>query len=206
MLLAGVGVAQAQEDLVDLFLLPATQEVVVGQTFEIGLFARSQTSQEVPVGALSAVLDWDPTKLAFLGVRNTGLPYQWFSSGFNDDYDLNVSFTDGDAFYQALAQILPPAIPAEAPGMSTGGLLVTRFRLRALGSLPTQFAVTAQSDPPNPITITQVVHGTIPGLDITGNASSTTTIVPEPTTFTLAMITSIVLLGRRRATRRRLLA
>ena len=199
-LLLVVSPALGQLRQVDLFLAPAVQNVDVGETVRVDFFARSATIQSVPIAAISAVLDWDPTKLALLGRQDNG-PYAWGASRFPIAFGLNDTFDDGDALYEAHSPVLPPAIPASAPGSDTGGLLVTSFLFEALAPTPgTLFLTPRHSDPPNLLTITQVVFGgEPPGLDVLGNIDGATiTIVPEPGVAVLLATAVFVMLGRAR--------
>ena len=100
--------------------------------------------------------------------------YHWFSSFFPQDCNLDGvnapcpggPGNDGDAFYQAISQILCNGEQAE-PAMSTqAGLLVTNFRFRMLaaagGALVHIVPASGQ------FTHTRVIGGDTPGQDVTG--------------------------------------
>ena len=197
-LLNGGTVAEAQTERVDLLFSPTSQSVVVGETFEIGLIARSGTGAAEPFSALQAILQWDDSVLRFLGRVDNG-PYAWLSSDFPVDPDmLNASFNDGDALYQALGQFPPNALPIASTG---AGLLVTTLQFEALQAAPmTQVSIPLEL---GSFTQTIVTDPVIPGLNIlrdTGVAN--VTVVPEPTTAAFMLLLSSGVMWSRRRKRR----
>jgi hypothetical protein len=136
---------------------------IVGETFEIGLYAVSETGIGQPVGAVSVILTWDPSELELLDVIDDG-PYDWVSSGFPNDSGLdglNNTFLDGNALYEAWGFFPPNPVAIATPG----GLLVTTLQFSALGAGTAQVTVAAQA---GSATRTRVLDGETPGLEITG--------------------------------------
>ncbi len=108
---------------IDLELRPVQSYVRVGDTLNVGLYARSDSASNQAISAMDVLLLWDASSLQLTGVLNNG-PYAWLNSMFFNDSGadgLNTSFADGDAKYTALAQF---GIPAQA---TPSGLLVTTF-------------------------------------------------------------------------------
>ncbi len=113
------------------------QDVEVGETVEIGLYAVSDDETDQLMSSVEAILLWDPTRLGLLGLDNNG-PYEWLASSFPDDsgpaFDgLNFPFSglpanDGNAWYNAWSK-LPPAPAAAA---TPDGLLLATFQFQAL--------------------------------------------------------------------------
>jgi hypothetical protein len=99
-----------------------------GIEFEVGLYAVSDNDEDQSTAAMNVIVQWDPSVIEFLGISDDG-PYDWLSSGFPDDSridKLNDTFTDGNALYEALAQLGEPAYA------TPDGLLVTVFRFEPL--------------------------------------------------------------------------
>lgn len=134
--------------------------VAVGDVVNVSLIVSSGAGQDESVGAISAIVVWDATKLELLGNVDDG-PFAWFLSGFLDDSGLdglNDTFLDGNARYEASA----PPVPAL---VNVQGLLVTTLQFRALSvgvgtvGLIEQFGT---------FSATRVLDGETVGLDITG--------------------------------------
>jgi hypothetical protein len=156
---------------VDLELRPSSQTVQIGDTFDLGLYAVSDSGSDEPVGQIRAVLSWNASFLELLGVDNNG-PYAWLFSGFPSDNKqdgLNDTFEDGNALYEALGQFGTPALATPA------GLLVTTLEFRAIQTT-TGTAVTI----PAQIGSTQTVVFDAPppsGEDVTGSLGFATVAV-----------------------------
>ena len=187
--------------VVDLLWSVPAGDIVADDTFTVGLVARSGTLVSEPFSAMEAIIQWDPTRIALLGIDNGQDGYAWLSSGFpnNDPEDLNGSFLDGDALYQALGRFPSSQEPDPFPRASLAGVRVTNFVFRALRpgvaqiDLPTELGTFAR---------TVVLDDLIPGLDILGNTSPGSVnivAVPEPATAVLLIVLSSgFLFGRRR--------
>jgi hypothetical protein len=182
---------------------PGAQTVGVGDIVEIDLLATSDDLTSQALSGLDAILQWDTSYLAFIGIDDSNAGYAWFVSDFLPDPDgINTSVTDGQARYTALAQAGLPALATPTPG-----LLVTTLRFQALAETPATvldfvpavgaFGQTAVYDFDNP---NQNVTG-----DISGIAS--VEIVPEPAAALLLLLGAGMAIRRRRNQRgtRRLL-
>jgi hypothetical protein len=118
--------------------------VVVGQTFEVGLYAVSDDDTDQTVAGVDALMTWEPGALLLEGKIDNG-PYAWLGSAFFDDRNLDrfnadcgpdvfcdpytwLPYNDGDAHYTAFA-ISPPAFATPE------GLLVTTMVFTA--AMPT---------------------------------------------------------------------
>jgi hypothetical protein len=168
---------------VDLEWYPETQVVPIGAAVEIGLYAVSDDETTQSISAIDAILQWDAPLLALTGNYDNG-PYDWLgTTGFPDDsgFDgLNDTWLDGDAYYQAHAQLGDPAL---AP---PDGLLVTTFQFDALAE-----GVAGITIPPEAgqYTSTAVWDGESPGTQVTGFlGSATVTVIPEPGTLSLLLL------------------
>ena len=168
LLLAAPALAQGQADL---SFAPSTSYAGVGDEVQIQLVATAADDQPTDIGALDAILSFDPAELELLGATQTGAGYAWFVAGFLTDPDgINTTWTDGDALFTALSQVGTPATAPQAPG-----LVVTTLRLRALA--PTA-GTTVQFLPSlGTFGLTQVLDFHQPGVDITGDISSVATVV-----------------------------
>jgi hypothetical protein len=165
---AGV-VSSAALGNIDLEWRPAAQMVSVGDTVSIGLYAVSDDDTDQSISAMDVILTWDPDFLELQGVNNNG-PYEWLSSGFPDDSGLdglNNTWLDGNALYQALAQLGEPAYATPE------GLLVTTVEFVALHRTPagqtTELNILAEL---GQYSQTRVFDGEIPGYDVTGTLGS----------------------------------
>jgi hypothetical protein len=150
---------------------PAVQTVGAGQAVELGLYAVSDDETDQSIAAIDAILQWDAPQLALTGNYDNG-PYDWLgTTGFPDDsaFDgLNDTWLDGDAYYQAHAQLGDPALA------TPDGLLVTTFQFDALDE-----GVASITIPPEAgqYTSTAVWDGQSPGTQVTGSLGSATVIV-----------------------------
>lgn len=198
LLLVVVSDANAQDGIVDLLWSVPAGDILVNDTFTVGLVARGADTPLIPepFAALEAVLQWDPTRITLLGIDSSQDEYAWLSSTLPavDAGGLNLTFLDGDALYQALGQF----DEFNRPVASIQGLLVTNFVFRALRTgaaqinTPTELGEFAR---------TVVLDDLIPGLDILGTTSpgSVNIVIPEPTTAVLLLVLSSGLVfGRRR--------
>jgi hypothetical protein len=149
---------------VNLELRPVQPVVTPGQVVEIGLYAVSDSGVDQMVRSAQVILEWDPMYLQLDSVHpcvNNG-PYAWLMSGFFNDSGadgLNNTWTDGNAYYQAVGNFVAPAWATPA------GLLVTTFRFNALLATPS-----VQVEMPHAYgtyTHTQV-FGDTPGVDVLG--------------------------------------
>ena len=144
---------------VALDLRPDYQEVYVGQTVSIELWAVSETSDTRYTAAMDICLNWNPTHMNPVSFTNAGAGYSWFQSGFLYPGGPNASLADGDAVWTAFAG---PGNPAPIP---PAGLKVTTFRFQALaGTSGTVLTLPANIGPYT----TVVYDGFIPNTPITG--------------------------------------
>lgn len=157
---------------VDLSLDPVQPVVRRTRIVSIQLVASSNTALDASIGAIDAVLSWDPNVLELVGVSGAG-GATWFASGFPLNADglndgvmvgfVDIPTNDGDAFYTALA---PIGLPVAAP---PAGVLVTTLRFRALAGSP---GTTVQFIPSfGQFSLTRVLDGVLPNTDITGDIS-----------------------------------
>ncbi|MBU0639407.1 MAG: hypothetical protein KKB50_11130 [Planctomycetes bacterium] len=123
-----VGVAYAD---VDLEWRSETQDAQVGETVRIGLYAVADNAgQDEPFSLAEVLVFWDEGFLELQGVVDDG-PYSWMFSGFPNDSgldNLNGTFADGDAYYQAWATF------GDMPVATPDGLLITTFKFTALAT------------------------------------------------------------------------
>lgn len=152
---------------------PLSQPALQNSVVDVGLYAvLDATGLNAEIGAIEVILSWDPSKLELVGkVDNSSPNYVWFISTFPDDHlqdGLNAPYTpggtpanDGTAWYNALSQL---GAGNEAVA-TTGGILVTTFRFRALalGTALVSMPATAGAH-----THTRVLDGITPGLVTTG--------------------------------------
>ncbi|MEP0765983.1 MAG: hypothetical protein HRF45_05505 [Fimbriimonadia bacterium] len=161
---------------VTLDLQPDYQEVYVGQTVSIELWAISETSATEYTSAMDICLLWDPTYMNPLSFTNAGAGYSWFQSGFLYPGDPNASLADGDAVWTAFAG---PGNPAPIP---PAGLKVTTFQFQALAGTPgTVFSIPTNIGPYT----TVVYDGFIPNTPITGtiDPGAIVKIIPVATVY-----------------------
>ncbi|HUU94733.1 MAG TPA: hypothetical protein VM487_03265 [Phycisphaerae bacterium] len=176
-LLAALAVSASAFANVDLLFDPPAQVVPPDSIVEINLVAASDNDEEAIVGAIDAILIWDPIYLELLGTDDSNGPYDWFKSGFPLNPDglnegvevpwVDVPDNDGDAIYTALARPGDPAMVPPPPG-----LIVTTIRFQALA----ETAETTLSFLPEygQYSFTRVLQP--PNQDITGDISSVATI------------------------------
>lgn len=114
---------------VDLELRPVTPTVEVGETVDVGLYAVSADGPDQTVGFVGAILLWDETALVLTGESNAGA-FAWGTSGFpSESGGLNITFSDGDAYFQAIVSEGGPLATA-----TSDGALVTTFQFTALSA------------------------------------------------------------------------
>lgn len=182
-----LGTSRLEAD-VNLEWRPVRQTVEVDEMVEIALYAVSDSGFGQSVGAVTAILVWDPTYLGLWAIADPcdqgecpENAYDWHSSGFPDDSladGLNNTFADGNALYGCFAQ-LASGDPAVA---TREGLWVTTFMFQALdpGVSELRLEMTFGGN-----TRTLVASGDAPGEDITGTlgppAEVTLTGCPRPT-------------------------
>ena len=131
---------------------------------DVSLYAVSDNQSNQAMAAMDVILSWDPAVLQLQGVDTQGqYPYEWLFSGFPDDHQLdglNNTWNDGNALYEALAQL------GQAAYATPQGLLVTKLRFRKLHvGTPTTVAMLPSY---GQYTHTVVYDGVVPGLAITG--------------------------------------
>lgn len=150
---------------------PSIQSVALDGVVNIGLYAVSDSSQNQPIAAISAILSWDPTELELTGHTDDG-PYAWEFAFFPDDSGLDglnnpfsgdepfVPENDGLVQFHVFSQFGGP--PAQA---TPAGLLITTFQFRALATGSDSIGLVAST---GQYSRTRVLHGLFPGVDITG--------------------------------------
>jgi hypothetical protein len=182
---------------------PQRRTVAVGDLVEFRLYAASTNDSDLAIANIEAILQWDETALRFVD-RNCNGPYNWLACGFPppgsgaDRERLNDDFDDGDLQFLA-SRRFPPEPPFFAPPQ---GRLVASMVFEALRETPLTIV---ESPPFLGENLTRVLHGFIPGKDVTGEiASGELRIVPEPATGFLLAAPSIIAWGwskRQRARR-----
>ena len=180
--------------LVDLTFHPATQTVEVGDLVEIDLIASSNDAQDQLFAAIEAILlNWQPTYLGFLGVDDSGAGYPFgpVSHFLPDPDSINDDLNDGDALFVALAA------PGEEVAAPPEGLVVTTLQFEALAE--TDGAVVGFLDEwPGGVATTRVRRLDL--TDVTGDISSTATVivVPEPASLLMLGLGAAAIVSRRR--------
>jgi hypothetical protein len=156
---------------VDLFFAPSLvfspgPSCTPGMILTVQLRARSSTASPEALSSISVILQWDPTKLQFMeNIPNTMPEYEWGFEFYPNDGVVNPDYSDGDAFYDAFAQIVDPP---SAPANNTNGMLVTTFKFKVLA--PTGGSILQMIGSRGSV-LTQVVG--LEADDITGNISNT---------------------------------
>lgn len=121
----------ARAGLVDIFWAPEAQTVARCDIVEIQLVTASDDDAEQPFNALDAIVSWNPARLEFIELVDSGAPLVF--SGFPPDQDgINDDIFDGEALYTALGQPTNPPVAPPAPDR----LIVTTFRFRAIALTP----------------------------------------------------------------------
>lgn len=159
---------------------PLQQTVALNDTVNIGLYAVSSSSQNQSVGAISVILSWNPDKLELMGHLDNG-PYAWELSSFPNDSGLdglNEPFVGAEPFTPANdGMVLYSAFRAlkGQPAFATPqGLLVTTFQFRAEDTGTTIVEMVASF---GQFSETRVLHGTFPGIEVTGTLSPPSVVV-----------------------------
>ena len=166
-----VGVSARCLGDVNLGVYPGQQDAVVGEVVEVDLIAFSYESGGETAAGIGAILLWDAEYLELVGFSTDG-PYDWLSPRFPDDSNLDglnapylsdeMPDNDGNAYFEVWRR-LPPADP---PRILANGLLVATFEFAPLQPglanvwLESEYGV---------YTETRVMHGTSPGMEITGS-------------------------------------
>ncbi|MFQ5463088.1 MAG: thrombospondin type 3 repeat-containing protein [Phycisphaerae bacterium] len=156
---------------IDLEWRPVVQEATVGEVVAVALYAVSSSTVDQPFSSVTAILQWDASRLELVGhVDGGALP--WDVIGFPDDSGLdglNAPFTgvvplvpdnDGSALFRAYVD------PGNASALATSdGSLITTFQFRAIqpGAAPLSL-VTALGL----FSKTFVTDAAFPGVDVTG--------------------------------------
>ncbi len=155
--LAPAALADAARPWVDLAFAPVAEPCVT-RFLDVELWVYSNDPNTYTIGAVTAILEWDPNTLQLLGRINDG-PYTWLYSDFPVNADgLNLTFADGNAFYQAYAQLGVPALATPS------GLKIVTFHFRKLRvgnatpiATPAAYGLYSR---------TLVLSGTLPNTDI----------------------------------------
>lgn len=117
------------------------------------------------IGLVGAVLGWDADFLVLTGHTDNG-PFTWEASGFpSDPAGLNDTFSDGDAYYQAV--VAHGGDPATA---TSEGLLVTTLQFSVLPAATGLTSISIMSCVGSTCTLVLDRHPNDPGVeDVTGN-------------------------------------
>lgn len=173
MIIAATTLSTAHADSLGLVLRPSAPLVTPGQTVDVKLAVRYQSTgpfvapQAQSFLALDVILSWDPAKLQFLGLSSTGsipMLFSYLPAPAQDYTGLNELNPprDGDLFYTGATPLGQPRNVTEADAQ------VTTFRFKVLGS----WASTEVRALPNRTVLayaeTIVYDGTTPGLGVTG--------------------------------------
>ncbi len=164
-----VGAAAAAHPVINIEYRPAVERTAPGIEFALGLYLFTNPAETQLFRAADVVFTWDPTKLQFLGIDNTGgVPLLSSTLPLNDPYGLNgptLPPADGDGYYRAWAQLGLPLTITDA------GSLFTTFHFRALAVIegtPVAIAVSGG----NPTLFTRVLGSTEAGTIVTGTLGS----------------------------------
>ncbi|MFG0253445.1 MAG: hypothetical protein ACF8NJ_11300 [Phycisphaerales bacterium JB038] len=114
---------------VDLSFRPSFQTSGVGAIVNVDIVAVSSDDTDDAVGAIGAILYWDPAYLQFVGFDNSNAGYNWYHSDLApaDPDGINDDLTDGDLYYVDQCQLGDPALVPPSPG-----LVVTTVQFTAL--------------------------------------------------------------------------
>ncbi len=152
--------ASAGEQPVRLEWRPATQRVVLGDSFSLDLFAVSD--RPVTASAARVIFSWNPVAIELLGTLEED--ELWQSSGLveNDPWGINevIPPADGDGVWDAYAQIGQPV------SIDVGGVRLTTFEFRATDPGLTQVEVLPQAGSPPADTV--VLDAVIPNFNLVG--------------------------------------
>lgn len=155
---------------VDLGLVPVATPVAVGDFVDVQLRATATLAAGEDFGVIDALFTWDDAVLLFVGVEDTGDCCEWFISNFLPDPDnVNISLTDGDALYSAVAEIGTGVTAPPAPGF-----IITTFRFQAL--VPSTGTTVSLLPSFGAFAETRVL-GTSPGQVVTGDISVSATVM-----------------------------
>lgn len=163
---------------INLELRPLT-EPCASRYLWVDLYAVSDSAENQSISAMDVILQWDPSVLELTGIAQVGqYPYNWLFSGFPNDYMLdgiNVTWADGDAFYEALSQL------GNAAWATPSGLRVVTFSFRKLRvGQPTVISIIPGGPPQYQYTRTVIYSGQVPGLNVTGTLTGAQ-VIPVPT-------------------------
>lgn len=173
MIVAAMATSAANADSLGLVLRPSASLVTAGQTVDVRLAVKYQTTgpfvapQAQSFLALDVVLSWDPTKLQFLGLSSTGsipMLFSYLPAPAQDYTGLNEFNPprDGDLFYTGATPLGQPRNVTEADAQ------VTTFRFRVLGTWASTEVRALPSRTVLAYAETIVYDGTTPGLGVTG--------------------------------------
>ncbi len=158
---------------INLEFRPPSQNVVTGNTANIGLYAVSDDETDQLLMSAQVIIAWDPSFLQLLGIDHTGaVPLESSEFPANDPFNLNevVPPQDGDGLYVALAPLGDPV--AATPE----GTLLTTFQFLTLAETP-QTAVDILECAGDPEGHTIVYDGTVPNLDVTGTLTGAIVVI-----------------------------
>jgi hypothetical protein len=155
----------AAHGAVHLTLMERQDPVRVGHVLTVDILMMNDLATSQDVATLDVVLAWDPNELQLLGVGADGAP--WLTSGFLNDPDgLNDTFTDGDAFFNAIAS---PSAPVVIPAQAT--ILARSLEFEALRPTAlSEIAILAQA---GQFAETRVFEPEPPQSNVLGSFSST---------------------------------
>lgn len=155
---------------VNLELVPSVQSSRTGEIVLVEMRAKAQELDQLVAG-IDAIIMWDAEHLSFEGFIDPCMAppcapgtYNWLQANFPNDSQLdglNVDLTDGDALYQALAQLgRDNAALVTAEGLHVMSLV---FRATAPGQAQVRFEPTFGT-----VTRTRVLSGDFTGEEVTG--------------------------------------
>jgi len=191
--LIGIGaLPTSAEAFINVELRPPLQNVSVGSTVSIGLYAVSDSLSNQGFSAVQIIFSWQSSFLHMLANDNTGAaPLLASSFPSPDPYSLNESLVpqDGNAMYVGLASFGSPAIATPA------GTLLTTLRFTALA--PTVLTpVDLLSSGGAPVGFTTVFDPVTPNTSITGTLTGAGVhIIPAPAAGLPLLLLGVV--GRR---------